>query len=312
MIFEAYPHGEDAPMPRSRLKKGEGKRMTMRSYIRRVSEAARFLESRLLKSKTGGLPKAGFLTGTGLGDAAESFEPEIALDYGDIPNFPESTVAGHAGRLLFGSAAGLPIIAMQGRFHLYEGYSAGEVTFPIRVMQELGVKILVLSNAAGGIDPKLTPGAIMIISDHLNLTGENPLVGMNEDRWGPRFPQMGAAYDRDLATLAKRSAERIGIRPAEGVYAGLKGPSLETPAEVRYLKTIGADAVGFSTVLEAIAAVQAGMRILGISIITNVHDPTHPDPADLGSILRIANEAAPKLGSILAGVLRSPGCILVQ
>jgi purine-nucleoside phosphorylase len=276
----------------------------MRSYIQEVLETVRFLKSRALKSGIQNLPKIGILTGTGLGDAAESFAPELSLDYAEIPEFPRSTVVGHAGRLLFGSLADRPLIAMQGRFHLYEGYSPGEVTFPIRVMQELGVEVLILSNAAGGINPDFTPGRIMIISDHLNLTGENPLVGANEDRWGPRFPEMGAAYNRKLSVLAKRAAESIGIRLGEGVYAGLKGPSLETPAEVRYLKTIGADAVGFSTVLESIAAVHAGMKVLGVSVITNVHDPDRPVSADLESILCVANEAAPKLGAILAGVVK--------
>jgi purine-nucleoside phosphorylase len=194
-------------------------------------------------------------------------------------------------------------MAMQGRFHLYEGYSPAEVAFPIRVMQELGVKILMLSNAAGGLNPSFKAGDIMIITDHINLTGANPLIGPNEDRWGLRFPDMAHAYDKKLISMAAKAAQSRGVPVRKGVYVGLKGPSLETPAEIRFLKTIGAEAVGFSTVQEVITAVHAGMRVLGFSIITNVHDPEKPVPATVEKIIEVAKAATPELEKIIRKVV---------
>ena len=192
---------------------------------------------------------------------------------------------------------------MQGRFHLYEGYSPYQVTLPVRVMRALGVTHLILSNAAGGINLDYSQGDLMIIGDHINLTGENPLVGPNDVDWGARFPDMTRAWDPDLIDLCRRTAKSLGIPMREGVYAGLKGPSMETPAEIRWLKTIGADAVGFSTVMEAIAAVHAGMRVLGISTITNMNDPDRPRPALLEDIVQAANQAAPRLHKLIAAVV---------
>jgi purine-nucleoside phosphorylase len=211
-------------------------------------------------------------------------------------------VQSHFGKLLFGSVQGKPVVAMQGRFHLYEGYSPLEVTLPVRVMQELGVKTLVLSNAAGGLNPKLQTGDLMIIADHINLTGSNPLVGPNEQSWGARFLDMAEAYDKKLIALAENAGKDAGIRLHKGVYAGLQGPSLETPAEIRFLQTIGADAVGFSTVQEVIAAVHAGIQVLGLSIVTNVHDPDAPAPAVVEEIIAVAKNAAPKLATIIRQV----------
>lgn len=253
---------------------------------KKALETAEYLQQRIREK-----PEIAILTGTGLGRSAESLTVRDSFDYDKLPHFPVSTVQSHAGKLLFGSIAEKTVIMMQGRFHLYEGYSAPEVVFPIRVMQELGVKILILSNAAGGCNPDFTPGDIMLISDHINLSGENPLIGPNEDSWGIRFPDMGRVYDRELAALA----EEAGPVLQKGVYAGLKGPSLETPAEIRFLRCIGADAVGFSTVMEAIAGVHAGMRILGISTITNVHHPEEPETASVEEIIAVAGEAVPKL-----------------
>ena len=192
---------------------------------------------------------------------------------------------------------------MQGRIHLYEGYTPLQVTFPIRVMRQLGVTALVVSNAAGGFDPAFAPGDIMLIADHINLTGANALIGPNDADWGIRFPDMNHVYDPGLQNLARAAAAQCGIPLQQGVYAGLTGPSLETPAEVRYLKTIGADAVGFSTVQEAIVAVHAGMRVLGLSIITNVNDPDRPVPATVEEIIAVANTAAPKLTRIIQAVM---------
>lgn len=272
----------------------------MKNYKQKVAETTRFLKAHIEK-----LPEICILTGTGLGESVESLNISTLLEYKDIPNFPVATVQSHFGRLLAGSMQGRRIIAMQGRFHLYEGYTSLEVTFSVRVMQELGVKILILSNAAGGLNLGFKTGDIMIIADHINLTGSNPLVGLNEETWGERFPDMSSAYDKKLAGLAESSAIKTGIYLQKGVYAGLKGPSLETPAEVRFLKTIGADAVGFSTVQEVIAAVHAGMKVLGLSTITNVHNPDAPAPASVEEIIAVAKGAAPKLETIIKEVVRN-------
>ena len=194
-------------------------------------------------------------------------------------------------------------MVMQGRFHLYEGYSARQVTFPIRVMQEMGVTILLVTNAAGGLNRSLKAGDIMIIRDHINLTGDNPLVGTNEDAWGVRFPDMTRAYDGQLGRYAEEAGRQHGFDLRSGVYAGLKGPSLETPAEVRFLQKIGADAVGFSTIQEVIAGVHARMRVLGLSIITNINDPDHPEPASVEDIIAVAEAAAPNLEKVLRYVV---------
>ena len=274
----------------------------MEPYVQKVIETAEFLQSKIQN-----LPEIGLLAGTGLGDIAASLDPEVSFNYKEIPNFPTATVESHLGRLVFGEMAGRRIIAMQGRFHLYEGYSPKEVSFPVRVMQELGVQTLILSNAAGGLNPEFRTGDIMIISDHINLTGENALMGANADRWGVRFPEMIGAYDKALAENAQKAGADTGIQLQTGVYAGLKGPSLETPAEVRFLQIIGADAVGFSTVQEVITAVHAGMKVLGLSAITNTHDPDDPVSMAVETILAVAKTVAPKMRTILKGVIEKLG-----
>ncbi|GBC59569.1 purine-nucleoside phosphorylase [Desulfonema ishimotonii] len=270
----------------------------MRHYRHKVLETARYIQER-----TTVRPRFGLLTGTGLGDSAGAVRIARAFDYADIPHFPVSTVQSHTGRLLFGTIGEKPVVAMQGRFHLYEGYSPAEVTFPIRVMREMGVGTLILSNAAGGFNPVFEPGDIMILRDHINLTGENPLAGENIPEWGIRFPDMCAVYDRALADLAAAGGKVAGVSVHRGVYAGLKGPSLETPAEVRFLRLIGADAVGFSTVQEVIAGVHAGMRILGLSTITNINDPDIPVPGEIDEIIAVANRAAPRLEKMIRYVV---------
>ncbi len=250
-------------------------------------------------------PAIGFLTGTGLGDAVSFLNVSDSIPYEEIPDFPVSTVSSHPGKLLFGAAAGHSVVVMQGRFHLYEGYSPKEITFPIRVMKAMGVAVLFLTNASGGVNDNYKAGDIMLIEDHINLTGENPLVGENEDSWGVRFPDMSRAYDEDLRKTARVAAKDEGVLLREGVYAGFKGPSLETPAEIRFLKTIGADSVGFSTVLECIAAVHAGMRVIALSMITNMHDPKNPEPADIESVISTARAGAPKLRRILERTVKT-------
>ncbi|MDM8515426.1 purine-nucleoside phosphorylase [Desulfobacterales bacterium HSG16] len=272
---------------------------TMDLNTKKVLETAAFIKERVPVC-----PKLGFFTGTGLGESASSLDVSAIFDYKDLPNFPLSTVQSHAGRMMSGTLCSCPMVVMQGRFHLYEGYSPAEVTFPVRVMQELGVEILIISNAAGGFDPSFQPGDIMVIQDHVNLTGENPLVGPNEDRWGVRFPDMSCVYDPKLSSIVEAAGQKDGIALQKGVYAGLKGPSLETPAEIRYLKTIGADAVGFSTVLEVIAAVHGSMRVLGLSIITNVHNPDQPEPASVDEIIETAQKAAPKLETLINHLIK--------
>ncbi len=270
----------------------------MPEFWKQVEEAAAYIRDRGPMQ-----PVAGLLTGTGLGDCAEAIDVRHSLDYDEIPHFPRSTVESHRGRLLLGRLQNRPVAAFQGRFHLYEGYSPREVTFPIRVLQHLGARFLLVTNAAGGLDPNHRAGDIMLIADHINLTGENPLVGPNDPDWGLRFPDMSGVYDPDLMDLARTIAREGGLSLTSGVYAGLKGPSLETPAELRFLRTIGADAVGLSTVQEVIAAVHAGLRILGLSVITNVADPDAPAPATVEEIIAVADQAAPRLKKLMIAIL---------
>ena len=269
----------------------------MQKSTKRLAETVDFIKGKLKQA-----PYIGLLTGTGLNASVESMTIDTKIDYKDIPHFPLSTVQTHIGRMLSGNMNGCPLIAMQGRFHLYEGYSPLEVTYPIRVMQQLGVKILILSNAAGGLNPSFRAGEVMLITDHINLTGKNPLIGPNEDSWGTRFPDMSQAYTPALMDAAESIAKASGTHLQKGIYAGLAGPSLETPAEVKFLQTIGADAVGFSTVQEVIAAVHGGMRVLGLSTITNVHNPDDPVPATVEEIIAVAKGAAGLLGDIMKGV----------
>jgi purine-nucleoside phosphorylase len=265
-------------------------------------EAAAYIRQKISES-----PEIGLLTGTGLGASGGSLAVSKTFDYEAIPHFPVSTVKGHAGHLLAGRIGDRAALVMQGRFHLYEGYSAAEVTFPVRVMKELGVKLLILTNASGGLNAKFRPGDIMIIEDHINLTGENPLVGPNRDGWGLRFPDMGNAYDRRLVRRVENVCREINIQVHTGVYAGLKGPSLETPAEIRFLKIIGADAVGFSTVQEVIAGVHAQMKVLGLATITNVHSADHPVPATVEDIIAVAESTAPVIDRIICGLAADTG-----
>jgi purine-nucleoside phosphorylase len=248
-------------------------------------------------------PRVAVMAGTGLGDMAAALEIETVVDYGEIPNFPLSTVQSHAGRWIFGRWAGRPVVLLQGRLHLYEGYSPQAVTFPIRVLQALGVKTLVMTNASGGLNPAFNCGDIMLVADHINLTGANPLIGPNEALWGPRFPDMTAAYTPVLREMALRQAQALGIELSSGVYAGLKGPSLETPAEMRFLRTIGADAVGFSTVMETIAAVHGGLHVLAFATITNMCMPDNAQPADVEAIIAVAQSATPRLAAIIGRVV---------
>jgi len=248
-----------------------------------------------LVSKVGKTPGVGLITGTGLGDVTERMDVDLRIPYPEIPHFPQSTAEGHRGTLAYGRLAGKGVIAMEGRFHAYEGYSPQEVTFPIRVMSELGVKILLISSAAGGLNPRFEPGDVMVVTDHINLTGTNPLVGPNLDGFGPRFPDMSEVYDPKLIALARKKALESAIHLREGVYVGILGPSLETPAETRFLRMAGADAVGMSTVPEVIASVHCGLRILAIVAITNVNLPDCMKKTSIDAVIANARKAVPKL-----------------
>jgi purine-nucleoside phosphorylase len=257
----------------------------------------------LLKDRIPTNTRIGLVLGTGLGALADRLEKPSSIVYQDLPSFPRSTVESHQGKLVWGILAGKNVLVLQGRFHLYEGYSPQEIAFPIRVLDALGIRILIVSNAAGGLDPLFEPGDVMLITDQINYTGENPLVGPHLESWGPRFPDMSQAYDRRLRTLAEEAAENQKISLRSGVYVGLKGPSLETPAETRFLISMGAQAVGMSTVMEVITAVQAGMRVLGLSVITNVNHPDNMEPATMEAVIETARRAGPKLTALVEEII---------
>ena len=244
-------------------------------------------------------PVIGIVLGTGLGGLVNEINIEITLDYESIPNFPVSTVESHSGKLIFGELGGKIIVAMQGRFHYYEGYSAEEVTFPIRVMKMLGVKHLLVSNASGGVNPDFEVGEIMLINDHINLFPEHPLRGKNIDELGSRFPDMSAPYDKKMIGLAKEIAAEKGIKVSEGIYAGLTGPALETPAEYNYIRIIGADMVGMSTVPEVIVARHMDIPVFAVSIITDLGVPGKIKKVNVAEIIAVANKQEPKMTAIM-------------
>jgi purine-nucleoside phosphorylase len=248
-------------------------------------------------------PDVAIILGTGLGALGREIDVKATIEYANIPGFPLSTVESHAGRLLCGTLGGKTVIAMQGRFHRYEGYSLQQVTFPVRVLRALGATTLLVSNACGGMHPLWEAGDLMVIADHINLLGDNPLVGANDDRLGPRFPDMSSPYDPVLRALAREVAAERGLTLREGVYVAVPGPNLETRAEYRMLRTLGADVVGMSTVPEVIVAVHGGMRVLGVSIITDLCLPDALEPASLEKILAVAGRAEPKLTTLVRGVL---------
>ena len=240
-------------------------------------------------------PIIGIILGTGLGGITEKIEVELRVPYEDIPHFPISTIEGHRGTLVFGTLANKKVVAMEGRFHLYEGYTPDEITFPVRVMSKLGVQYLFISSAAGGLDPEFAPGDLMIVIDHINLTGTNPLIGPNLDALGPRFPDMSEVYDQDLINVARKETANIDISLKEGVYVGVLGPSLETPSETRFLRMAGADAVGMSTVSEVIVGVHCGLKILLIVAITNVNIPDAMEKTSIQEVIAAAEKASPRL-----------------
>ncbi|MEM1224883.1 MAG: purine-nucleoside phosphorylase [Planctomycetota bacterium] len=262
-----------------------------------------------IRQHTSKTPVVGIILGTGLGDLAGEIDVEATIDYGDIPHFPVSTATSHAGRLVIGQLANVPVIVMEGRFHFYEGYPLKQITLPVRVFKALGCELMVVSNACGGLNPQYVAGDIMVIEDQINLIGDNPLIGINDDRLGPRFPDMSAPYDLQWVDQTLAIARQQGIYPHKGVFVAVAGPCLETRAEYRFLRQIGADVVGMSTVPETIVAVHAGLKVVGLSVITDMCLPDALKAADVEEIISVANGAAPKLKAIVAGVVAQAGQI---
>ncbi|HZZ73482.1 MAG TPA: purine-nucleoside phosphorylase [Pirellulales bacterium] len=263
-----------------------------------IAEAAAAIQKRW-----SGTPRAGLILGTGLGDLAAEITDRTVLRYEEIPHFPRSTSISHAGQLVAGLLAGVPVLAMEGRFHAYEGYSQQQITFPVRVLKRLGAQLLIVSNACGGMNPQYAAGDIMVIEDHINLLNGNPLVGINDDRLGPRFPDMSCPYDPTLVRRALEIARRENFAAHRGVYVAVMGPNLETRAEYRFLRTIGADVVGMSTVPEVIVAVHEGLPVLGLSVVTDMCLPDALRATDVREILATAAQAGPKLRAIVLGIL---------
>jgi purine-nucleoside phosphorylase len=273
-------------------------RMASTSLYERAEHA-----TRVIRSRTSVEPRIALVLGSGLGGFADDFEEAVGIPYEDIPGFVRSTAQGHAGRLVIGKVEGVPVLAMQGRVHYYEGYSLEEVTFPVRTFGLLGVKTLVLTNAAGGINVQLTQGALMVLSDHVNLMGVNPLRGPNDERFGPRFPDMSAVYSPELQELVIDEARMIGVEVRRGIYGGLSGPSYETPAEIHLLRALGADAVGMSTVPEAIVARHMGLEVLGISCITNMAAGISDEPINHEEVMATGDRVRETFAELLRRVI---------
>jgi purine-nucleoside phosphorylase len=269
----------------------------MLHLVDQIAESAEFIRSRWQAK-----PRVGIILGSGLGAVGDAIERDAAIDYGDVPHFLKSTAVGHKGRLLCGQLSGVPVVAMQGRFHCYEGYSAERATFPVRVMKELGIRQLIVSNAAGGLNPEYAAGDVMVIDDHINFLNRNPLIGVNDDRLGPRFPDMSSPYDRKLGDQALAIARKQDFVCHRGTYIAMLGPTYETRAEIRMLRSWG-DAVGMSTVPEVIVAAHAGLRVLGLSTITNVCSPDIPHTTSGDEVVATANTASDKLLAIVRGIV---------
>lgn len=272
--------------------------MDIAEYRNRIKETKQYIQT-----KSNLKPEIGIILGTGLGGLVADIDISNELVYSDIPNFPVSTVESHAGKLIFGKIAGKDVIVMQGRFHYYEGYSMQEITFPIRIMKELGIKVLLISNASGGMNPQFSKGDLMILNDHINLLGSNPLIGSNLEEYGPRFPDMSEPYSKRLIALAEKVALENQLKVQKGIFIAVPGPNLETKAEYRFLRLCGADCVGMSTVPEDIVAVHSGIEVLGISVITDECFPDALQPVNVDEIIEVANKAEPKLTLLMKEVI---------
>lgn len=277
---------------------GTGTKTDQGDEFARAERAAKFI-----RSKTKLRPKVAVVLGSGLGAFADDLKDAIRIPYERIPGFPRSTAIGHAGNLVIGKAAGIPVAVMQGRVHFYEGYSLQDVIFPVRVLGRLGIRAVVLTNAAGGINLSLKQGTFVVLRDHINLQGSNPLVGPNDERFGPRFPDMTEVYAKGYREIAVKEAQRLGLQVSEGVYVALTGPSYETPAEIRCLRTLGADVVGMSTVPEAIAARHMGIEVLGISCVTNMAAGVLENPLNHEEVLETGDRVSGQFIALLQAVL---------
>ena len=266
----------------------------MENLKQKIDEAVAFI-----RTKTKLSPKIGIILGSGLGGLAQAIKREVEISYSDIPYFPVSTVESHAGKLLFGTAGGKKVVAMEGRFHYYEGYTLQQVTFPVRVMKALGIEILVVSNAAGGLNPQFAKGDIVLMTDHINFQGANPLLGYNDNDLGPRFPDMFNCYDKDLQEIAKKTAVDEGIYLQRGVYVGVSGPNLETAAEYRMMRILGGDLVGMSTVPEVLVARHQGTKVLGFSVVTDMGLPDAMEPCSHAKVVAAAEKAGPSLSRLI-------------
>lgn len=277
--------------------------MTTYVTLQQIDEAAN-----AIRALTSQQPRIGIILGSGLNDLANSVQNAVVIPYGDLPHWPRSTVHGHVGKLVIGGLEGQPVLVMQGRVHFYEGYSTSQITLPVRVMQRLGLEMMFVTNAAGGVNPEFVPGDVMLITDNLNLvgmTGANPLMGPNIDELGPRFPDMSRAYDSELMSLARKAAAENNILLREGVYCGLSGPSFEGPADLRFLRLAGTDAVGMSTVPEVIVARHGGLRVLGLSGISNKANLDGSTVTTHEEVIEAGKTITPKIESIIRGVLRA-------
>jgi len=272
---------------------------TVAEFRKKRDEAVSFLSDKIGEFN----PEYLVILGTGLGQLAEEIDLHLSIEYDDIPHFPVSTVESHHGRLLFGHLGGKPVVAMQGRFHYYEGYTMQEIVFPVRVARSLGVQTLIVSNACGGLNPNFRRGDIMLINDHINFLGDNPLIGPNDEELGPRFPDMSEPYTERLLETAENVALESAIKMHKGVYLAISGPMLETRAEYRYMRQLGADVVGMSTVPEVISAVHMGLEVLGISVITDECFPDALEPVSIEDVLEAAGMAEPKMTQVIVGVL---------
>ena len=274
----------------------------MQGLVDQIQSAVSFIQATWSER-----PKVGMILGTGLGGLTEQIEIQATIPYGEIPNFPISTAPGHAGRLVCGKLRGVPIVAMEGRFHYYEGYTLQQVTFPVRVMKALGAGTLLVTNAAGGINPQLDLADLVVIEDHINLMPDNPLRGVNDDRLGPRWPDLCEPYSRRLIGLVRAAALELGIHVHKGVFVAVPGPNLETRAEYRMLKALGADVVGMSTVPEVLVAVHSSMQVLGFSVVTDICLPDHLEPVEIQKILDNAAIGGQKLAKLIPRVVEQLG-----
>lgn len=267
--------------------------------LRKITEAAKHIQDKITEQ-----PVLGIILGSGLGSLADEIQNPTVIKYGEIPYFPLSTVAGHAGELVIGRLEGKYILAMNGRFHYYEGYPLNEVTFPVRVMKALGINTLIVTNACGGMNPDFYAGALMLIEDHINFMWNNPLMGPNYEELGPRFPDISRAYDKELIALGKSVAQKLGIEVKSGVYCGISGPSYMTPAELRMLRGWGADAVGMSTIPEVIVAAHMSMKVMGVSCVTDMAIADQLEPLDHETVMKMALQTRPKFINLLKGIIK--------